>query len=240
MKGRNAVSDEVFISSNKKNQTVSDEHLTAIFAEVGRKYGYDDVTAEFCAFNDMKCRWQRSYRWIKFEVSDYLDRTPDHILRELAENIFIRISGGERDYSETFISYMNDNPGKEDNRRDFLKRYKLKDTSIGEFHDLNDSVNRLRDMNLIPKDLMCTLTWMDRGDNICMTSSVNMVASVNRMLDQKGVPEHVLDFAVYKALCPLILGFPHHLMDPETQDLIESYPMFRESQDWLWSHGMYS
>ena len=94
MRKRNTVGDDVFIATfNEKNRTVSDEHLTDIFTEVGRRYGYDDVAAEFGDLRDFKCRWQRSYNWIRFVISDYLDRAPDEVLRDLAEVLFAKITG---------------------------------------------------------------------------------------------------------------------------------------------------
>ncbi len=42
------------------SRTVSDKRLTLIFTDVGAKYGYEDVGAEFAALEDFKIRWQRS------------------------------------------------------------------------------------------------------------------------------------------------------------------------------------
>lgn len=52
-----------------------------IFADVGAKYGYGDVGAEFAALEDFKIRWQRSYDWSRFTVSDYLGRAPERPMR---------------------------------------------------------------------------------------------------------------------------------------------------------------
>lgn len=81
MRNRKTVEGDVFIATfNEKNRTVSDDHLTMIFSAVGARHGYEDVGAEFAAFEDFKVRWQRSYHWIRFSVSDYLDRAPDDAL----------------------------------------------------------------------------------------------------------------------------------------------------------------
>ena len=39
---------------NQKNRAVSDQHLTRIFADVGIRYGYEDVEAEFALLKDFK------------------------------------------------------------------------------------------------------------------------------------------------------------------------------------------
>ena len=78
MRKGNTVGDEVLIATyNSKNRTVTDGHLTEIFSAVGQRYGYEDVKAEFAPLKDFKVRWQRSYKWAIFTVSDYLDRAPD-------------------------------------------------------------------------------------------------------------------------------------------------------------------
>ncbi|MBR4697714.1 MAG: hypothetical protein IKP18_04675 [Candidatus Methanomethylophilaceae archaeon] len=83
MRKGNTVGDEVLIATyNSKNLTVTDGHLTEIFLAVGQRYGYEDVKAEFAPLKDFKVRWQRSYKWAIFTVSDYLDRAPDAVLED--------------------------------------------------------------------------------------------------------------------------------------------------------------
>ena len=55
--------------------TITDEILNEIFKKVGNDFGYD-VSAEFAAYRDFKIRWQRSYKWAEFQVSDYLKDAP--------------------------------------------------------------------------------------------------------------------------------------------------------------------
>jgi archaellum biogenesis protein FlaJ (TadC family) len=93
MRKGNAVGDEIHIATyNSKNRTVSDEHLSEIFSAVGARYGYGDIRAEFAALKDFRVRWQRSYNWAVFTVSDYLDRAPDAVLENLAEVLFSKIN----------------------------------------------------------------------------------------------------------------------------------------------------
>ena len=63
-----------------------------IFASVRARHGYEDVGAEFADLEDFKVRWQRSYNWIRFTVSDYLDRAPDDVLASLAEVLFTNLA----------------------------------------------------------------------------------------------------------------------------------------------------
>ena len=234
---------EVFISSfNEKNRTVSDEHLTEIFARVGTAYGFDEVIAGFWPFKDLKCKWVRTYSTIEFQVSDYLDRAPDRALEELADTLFARIRGDEKDYGDALVQYMTSDRVVRPNRKDFLERSRMSGDSIGEYHDLNDCVDRLRGQNLIPDRLECVLTWDSQpGPKAAGSSVLQRVVWVNKRLDQKGVPEHVLDFCVYAMMCPLIIGFSKKMGADRSRVLTmaQKHPMYQQSLDWLESNDMY-
>ena len=241
MRKGNTVGDEVLIATyNSKNRTVTDGHLTEIFAEVGRRYGYEDVKAEFTALKDFKVRWQRSYSWAIFTVSDYLDRAPDAVLENLADVLFSKITGGDAEYGDVFLQYVTDKKLMKENRKDFLKRSRnLSKQSIGEYHDLNDCVNRLRDERLIPHDMECVLSWdTSPTTKAAGCSLLQGVVWVNKALDQKGVPEHVLDYSVYSEMCHLIMGF-NSRDDIGYRRLCSMHPMAADAINWLNEHGMY-
>ena len=69
----------------------SNEMLTRAMATAGARNGFEDVTAEFSAFRDFKLKWTRSYKWISFEVSDYLRNAPENVIRSLAETVYARM-----------------------------------------------------------------------------------------------------------------------------------------------------
>lgn len=240
---RNAVSDGITVATfNEKNRTVTDDHLTQIFSAVGRRHGYKDVMAEFVAFKDMKVRWQRTLDWISFEISDYLDRAPDDVLEDLAETLYSRIEGDEKDYNEAFIGYITSEAVQKPNQQDFFSRStNLGASSIGSYHDLNDCVDRLRSQRLIPPDLGCELRWDSTPTSkVAGCSVLQRVVWVNSILDQKGIPENVLDYSVYNMLCHLIIGFTGHPPDENVhRKLLAKYPMELEAEEWLYRHGLY-
>jgi len=240
---RKTVSDGVAIATfNSKNRTVSDQHLTQIFSDVGRRYGYADVGAEFAELRDFKVRWQRSSDWIRFQISDYLDRAPDDVLASLADVLFSKMRGDDSEYDETFIRYITDESVMRPNQQDFLRRStNLGGSSVGEYHDLNDCVNRLRDQGLIPDDIECELRWDSTpGGKAAGCSVLQRVVWVSRMLDQKGVPEHVLDYCVYSMLCHLIVGFTGRPQDDmEHRRLVSRYPMQADAEEWLYRQDLY-
>lgn len=238
MRKKKAVSDEICIASfNERNRTVSNERLSQIFERVGMAYGYEDVTACFCPFADFKVKWARTYKWIEFEISDYLDRAPDYVLESLADAVFKRISGTQCDYSEALISYFED--VRHDNHSDYIKRKRLNDSSIGQYHDLNDCVNRLRSQGLIPPDMECILCWDGQSSAKASGCSViQRIVWVNTALDRKGVPENVLDYAVFNKVAHILAGFGSSASRSEFSRLDALYPMRAEAMDWLSEHGM--
>ncbi|MBE6518294.1 MAG: hypothetical protein E7Z70_01950 [Thermoplasmata archaeon] len=239
---RKTVSDGITIATfNSKNRTVSDQHLTQIFADVGRRYGYDDVGAEFSPLTDFKVRWQRTSEWIRFQISDYLDRAPDNILVGLADVLYAKIRGEDKEYDEAFIRYVTDESVAGPNQKDFLSRSRnLGGSSVGDYHDLNDCVNRLRDEGLIPDDLQCELRWdSSPGGKAAGCSVLQRVVWVSRALDQKGVPENVLDYCVYSMLCHLMVGFTGRQDEAEHRRLVSRYPMQADAEEWLYRQDLY-
>lgn len=240
MRKAKAVSDEILIASyNSKNRTVSNERLTQVFADVGKKYGYTDVDAKFYQFSDFKVSWTRTLNYVDFQVSDYLDRAPDDVLSSVAEHIFERISGNPAEFSDLFIRYINDPKIISSNRVDFLRRRKsLNADCVGQYHDLNDCVNRLRDQGLIPPDMECVLCWDSKDAKKAAGCSVlQRVVWVNDVLDQKGVPESVLDYAVYTMMAHLIAGPGLPALDQHKR-LDSLYPLRDEAIAWLNRNGL--
>lgn len=237
MRKKNAVCDEICIASyNPKNRTVPDERLEQIFADVGRRYGYENVTARFQPFADFKIRWTRFSKLVDFEISDYLDRAPDDVIEQLADAVFIRISGKQCDYGEAMYRYFED--VRDQNAPDYMERKRLKPTSIGEYHDLNDCVDRLRDQGLIPPDLECILCWDRSFDcKVSGCSVIQRIVTVNTRLDMQGVPEYVLDYAVYSKLAHLMAGHGR-ASQSEAARLEALYPMRVEAMSWIADHGM--
>lgn len=82
--------------------------LTNIFKDAGANFNYKNMTAEFEPFTEVKVRWQRTYEWADFRVSDYLADAPDNILTALATTLFSRISGqSEGDLTTEFKDYVS-------------------------------------------------------------------------------------------------------------------------------------
>lgn len=94
--------------------------LNRALQNAGKRNGFEDIQAEFAAFRDFKLKWTRSYKWISFEVSDYLRNAPEHVMQSLAETVFAKIGGQDKTgYSEEVCEYFSSERFLRDNRTSF-------------------------------------------------------------------------------------------------------------------------
>ncbi len=216
----------------------NNSRLKEIFSEVGKKYGYDSVNAEFMAFREFKCRWQRTYGWADFRVSDYLDDAPANVLESLAESLFKRITGKDDTFSPELRTWVTD-PSFHALKQDvYLSRCpNFTRSPVGECKNLQESYDRLIGAGLVPYDPSVVLTWTKepyshRAGNC---SVLMRVVSITSALDADEVPDFVLDYCLYHQLCHMIVGF-----DPDSEAHEEQYnrlenkfPEKPEAKYWL-------
>lgn len=77
-----------------------------IFIDVGAEYGYGNVSVRLTTRKNFTARWQRSYNWIAFNLSDYIEYAPAEAIRGLAHNLFSRFEGDNRPYGREFKDYV--------------------------------------------------------------------------------------------------------------------------------------
>ncbi|MBE6518759.1 MAG: hypothetical protein E7Z70_04360 [Thermoplasmata archaeon] len=79
---------------------VTSEELNGTFKKVGNDFHFNEVTAEFAPYRDLKVRWCRTMETISFSVSDYLQGSKPEVVEGIAKTIMSRIRGEEpTDYS---------------------------------------------------------------------------------------------------------------------------------------------
>lgn len=208
----------------------TNETLTEAFAKAGEKHGYEDIQAEFVAFKDFKVKWSRSYRWISFFVSDYLQDAPESVLESIADTLFIRIGGDmATDYSDEVTAWLTSDDFVRVHQPVFTRRMRgLSDTGRGEVHDLAESYDRLVSAGLVERGPLVRLGWYNptgtgRTDN---ASVLMRTVAMSRELDSRKVPAEVLDFALYGQLAHIALGFRpgRAVYCPEYDDLLNLHP----------------
>lgn len=77
-----------------------------IFADVGADYGFNAVTVRLTTRKNFSAKWQRSFNWISFDLSDYIEYAPADAIRELARTIFTKIKGDDKSYGPDFKDYI--------------------------------------------------------------------------------------------------------------------------------------
>ena len=212
-------------------ESCSSERLNRAMRNAGIRNGFEDIQAEFAPFRDFKLRWTRSYKWISFEVSDYLRNAPEGVMESLAETIFAKMRGeGKTGYSREVCDYLNSDGFLKENQEIYLKRYRgVTDSPRGESIDLMDSYRRLVESGLIEDDPRIAIRWSGteiRGRSVGRSSVLMRTVIVNPVLDAEGISEDVLDYALYTLICRVNLGFgPSRDGDEERYEaMLEAHP----------------
>ena len=205
--------------------------LTKAMAVAGKRNGFDEIQAEFSAFRDFKLKWTRSYKWISFEVSDYLRNAPENVIQSLAETVFARIRGDDKTaYSQEVCDYLNSEGFLKENQNLFLKRFRgLTPTAQGENVDLMESYRRLVRSGLVEDDPRIVIRWDSTGGRV-MSSG----------LDNGDISENALDYALYSQICHVNLGFgPTRENDAERyEEMLSKYPERSDAEEEIRALGM--
>jgi len=216
----------------------AEEALRAKFKEIGKVYGYENVEAEFAPFKEFKVKWQRSYKWADFKVSDYLSDAPPEVIHGLCDSLFAKIEGEDKEYSEEMCRWITSPEFSENKQPVFLRRARnITRTTKGESKDLDEAYDRLVELGLVEKDPRIHLTWTIEP-NIRMVGSVSVlmkVIKISSVLDTENIPDFVLDYVLYHELCHMMIGFdPTATSHGEHFAKLESkYPKMDEAKEWL-------
>ena len=136
------------------------EMLNDVFSNVGKNYGYENVSADFVAFKQFKVQWQRSYNWISFRISDYMTDAPENVMEDLAHALFEKIAGHEGQYSPEMREWVLSDQFSIKKRPLFIKRGRyLSPGTEGEHKDLDDAIGRLVSNGLLPYDHNIMAVW---------------------------------------------------------------------------------
>ena len=217
---------------------VTQEELSRAFQEVGEKYGYNNVTAEFANFTHLKVRWTRSYKTAEFRVSDYLLDADVKVLEDLANTLYSRIAGSNCQYAESMRDWALNPEFSKNKRPVYLRRSRnLTRTSIGTTRNLQDSLTRLEEAGFIEKDSNVEVVWStNKNSRRAGGCSVLMrLISISDELDSQDVPDYLVDYAVYCQYLRIIHGARTFGVsdDINTRDDERKYPRYREAENLL-------
>ena len=225
--------------------TTAEETLRESFGTIGKKYGFDKVGAEFVAYRDFKVKWTRSYKWADFQVSDYLMDAPSVVLDGLAETLFSRISGTEaKPYTPEMNDWITSSEFKSEKQPVYVRRSRnISRSPAGKNKDLTESLNRLKRMGLVKKDVNPYLTWtraeLQTTCGYCSTLMDTIV--ISSAFDTRTLPDMVLDYVLYHECLIIRNGWANFGMEDEF-DICEEekkFPDWEEAESWIRRMGLH-
>ena len=177
--------------------------IVRAFTEAARRNGYDDVQVEVFPFRDLKVKWTRAYKWISFEVSDYLADMPADVADDMAESIMARIRGDMvQGYPESVNGWLTSPEFIRNHRTAYLSRFHGF-SEHGEHVNVNDVVDWIKGAGLdIPDDVI--IGW---GMGPTRSSILFRVVKLDRRLDNPDVDLEDVARELYRELCRIELGF---------------------------------
>jgi len=217
----------------------AEEALKESFRLVGKEFGYDSVDAEFVAFREFKVRWQRSYKWASFKVSDYLMDAPEEVIEALARTLFGKIAGKhDVPYSEEMIAWATSKDFVKYKQPVYLRRSRgITKSPKGEVRDLEESMARLVNAGLAEKDPDLVLTWTKEKNirKVGYCSVLMKVIAISSVFDNGEIPEFVLDHVVYHEYLHASRGMKAfgraHDLDFREDEI--RFPRYKEAEGWL-------
>ena len=82
---------------NRKSIDISadaKDRLESAVKYVKKQYPGMSIKAEYRNFKDLKVKWIRTYKWIEFEVSDYLSEVPAEVLGPFMKTLMAQVFDG--------------------------------------------------------------------------------------------------------------------------------------------------
>ena len=208
---------------------MDNDRLSALFAEAGRDNGFEQITAEFATYKDFKIRWLRAYKWIEFQVSDYLSTAPEEVIAEMADTVFRKIRGEKGPYTQRVCDWLSSEEFVRTNQPTFLRRSRgLSEGTVGNVRDLEEAYQRLIDRGLVERDPSLVILWKAGGQpsRVGAASVLMRVVTMSSSLDRETVPDEVVDYCLYAEIANIMVGFGKH--GQERRDayasILERYP----------------
>ena len=107
--------------------------------------------------------------------------------------------------------------------------------------DLEESYRRLKENGLVKNDPRIVIRWTEDGrSRIGMSSVLMKTIAMNNRLDDNGLSENTIDYALYSQICHVNLGFgATRNDDPERYEaMLSDYPGRREAETELRHLGL--
>jgi hypothetical protein len=209
------------------------------FLTVGRRFGYDQVNAEFHPFKEFKTTWERCGTSAEFKVTDYLATASPEILEEFAKCLFMRIQQRKSDvYTEPIRNWLQSRSFIERNQPIYLRRSRnLLCSARGAHYDLRELLGSLQSQGLVTDGKAAFISWTDRPNRLRMgyCSVLMKVIAISSVLDSPDIPKYVAEYVLYHEMIHLEKGLDsmRSQHNADFRRLERRHPRFKEAEDWL-------
>ena len=219
--------------------TTAVETLKESFGTIGKKYGYDNVGAEFVAYRAFKVKWTRSFRWAEFQVLDYLMDAPGEVIDGLAETLFSKITGKEsKPYTPEMTDWITSDEFTRNKQPIYVRRSRnITRSSAGKFKDLDDSLNRLKALGIVEEKSNPYMTWSreELAHTVGYCSTLMDTIVISSIFDSDSIPDYVLDFALYHEYLITREGWVNFGKGEDFDICAEEkkFPQWKEAENWI-------
>lgn len=162
----------------------------------------DSTKAQHVPFNDFKIKWRRTYRWIEFDISDFLMDVPENVFSGILEYTFKKIVEKDAKYPKEVSEYLSPDAFVDMAQPIYIeRRRRVPEGPEGENR-------RLIYMGLVNDDPKLVLRWGEAlGKGIGNASVLMRFAQINRHLDNPEISDNAFDYAVYSRIAHIQCGF---------------------------------
>lgn len=171
-----------------------------VLSEIAKRSVLDDGrladgSATWSRFGDFKMRWKRSFSYIDFQVSDYLNAAPQEVIYDLFRTVLKKIYGEPEDhkgfYKESVLDYIQSDKFRKAKRSTFLARKRFQDGE-GDVHDLNKLLAELIESGEC-EDNGTIACWTDVcNPDYVGHSALFRVVAVPKSYDREEIPPSVI------------------------------------------------
>jgi hypothetical protein len=85
------------------NQPMTDDEFDRICKEVASGFGYEDISGDFEEMEEHKIKWTRSFKWIKFHLSDWYKDAPVEMIGNIIRSVLLNVEGEHDEASKLML-----------------------------------------------------------------------------------------------------------------------------------------
>lgn len=174
--------------------------ISEVFKNIGQTYGYKQVNADFSHQPQFSVKWERSFDYIDFRVSDYLRDAPVEVWEDLAKTIFRQLTSTSGiSYEGALPRFVTAPEFSQKNRATFIRRKGYEYDTTGRF---DDRVAHLVSIGLLPEDHNIEVV-LDLDDSYSTSQVSVLFRTIAINYELEDASDEALDAIIY--YCYLVI-----------------------------------